>query len=636
MTSEKARKSMAKEFNKHTSVEFEHFLTFKGCKLLITFNLRIILTNLFFEPFKNVKSILKRVPKKAKRSTNADDKSKTGAFTKTQGASLINEVKNSKVTTKYRLGLRVINPQFNINDFENKIQILFASKQDCMVLTKFEYLEFDRFEQDPRIQIMTTFNKLELFTVNPFINPENDIYWIEDAKSEPLIKDYSDCSKCSSADINSNSESEDISEYLNVEDINKFVSDIVPPKATEGAIISEKNIHEFIRQGVLNRISLCSEVSAKYTYYKLGECLIDFTKPVETSNIWTLIAGSRFRNYWNGRLRMKKATVEVEHFTSVMNSQDFDLFTSMTTFLMNLVAIDSINSARNIELEAKNRRLLEELKEKGPTELIKQLQRKIKEKIDSGHIGANITPLLSLKYRLRQLELKMTEGEKEVMRIHIYNCHGLNVFKKEGFGEIRFGIGNFQIDNPNIEQGEGSLVLSRMDKPLNYDQYETVGSKLLHNQYENEALVISQRYFNVPGATVDGEVNIWKAVMHTEIIVAPLIVNVTKEIFIQLSEYFFAKENTKAESKIEEDIEFQQLYLENEELYLKLKAQRLKKLKNADIKDHKSKGTTKETETLQIPPTYYENITVNDLNLVVTFKSNKLFMVMCYLTNIEF
>lgn len=48
-----------------------------------------------------------------------------------------------------------------------------------MVTVTSSLLEHDKFEQDPKFKIDMNFKELELHTVNPLINPENTIFWVE-------------------------------------------------------------------------------------------------------------------------------------------------------------------------------------------------------------------------------------------------------------------------------------------------------------------------------------------------------------------------------------------------------------------------------------------------------------------------
>ena len=131
----------------------------------------------------------------------------------------------------------------------------------------------------------------------------------------------------------------------------------------------------------------------------------------------------------------------------------------------------------------------------------------------------------SFEYRFKEIVLNMTKGPHEkaaLMKINIYNCHGMHTSKSNDFYEIKFGIQNFEIDNPKIEKGEKNRVLKRMDS--------STGGQANNNPL-SEAVVINQKFFTVLGDPRDGFVNRWKVVSDFEIMIAPMVVNVTKDIY---------------------------------------------------------------------------------------------------------
>ena len=110
--------------------------------------------------------------------------------------------------------------------------------------------------------------------------------------------------------------------------------------------------------------------------------------------------------------------------------------------------------------------MLDELKEKGLKGMVLFLQEKIREKMKNTNIKSMSHRRSSFEYRFKEIVLNMTKGPHEknaLMRINIYNCHGMHTSKSNDFYEIKFGIQNFEIDNPKIDTGEKNRVLKRMD-----------------------------------------------------------------------------------------------------------------------------------------------------------------------------
>ena len=118
MTEDQMRKTMQKKRYRNNSdvIVFDHFLVLKGCKLLISFTIRPIILNLFFEPFKNMADIINRVPKRPHKENAENVQENVKLLT---NIPLITE-KNKNIKKNYLLGIKVENPQFNLNDYHNK------------------------------------------------------------------------------------------------------------------------------------------------------------------------------------------------------------------------------------------------------------------------------------------------------------------------------------------------------------------------------------------------------------------------------------------------------------------------------------------------------------------------------------
>ena len=143
------------------------------------------------------------------------------------------------------------------------------------------------------------------------------------------------------------------------------------PKKTE-------NVHNFIRKGILNRIIYCEKATFRYISYKNSKSIIDFSKPITPENIHFMENNEARQAIWNGRFRTNRFIANLGVFTSVMSSQDFEIFIIMNSFLMNMLGQNQDQKKEN--LDQRHRRMLAELKELGTEGLVNYIQEKIKEK----------------------------------------------------------------------------------------------------------------------------------------------------------------------------------------------------------------------------------------------------------------
>lgn len=641
---------------------------------------------------------------------------------------LFTEDVSNKITRIYTLGIKVEKPEFNINDYENKCQILFASDKECFITFSQEFLEYDLFEQDSKKTVKCGFSDLQLFTVPPNINTENRIFWLEDTLTQPFMahsrdnsssedvsqeeSNYSETSgdeeidksifdnfldadpvklekasqkvmskrgfsvagsvtsrrnrsvsrhtpsKGLNAQIQENRRSksklqksflsshknensahnEPMRILLNDEDI-KFSSQISMKSTSQKKIQSAKklksphrsnkididkrksslldqlpkkaeNVHNFIRKGILNRIIYCEKATFRYISFKNSTSIIDFSKRITPENIQFMEDNEGRQGIWNGRFRTNRFIANIGLFTSVMSSQDFEIFFIMNSFLMSMMGQNQDLKKEN--LDQRHRRMLAELKEIGTDGLQTYIESKIKEKDQNKKKMMNsVGKKTNFEYLFDKIELLMTEGEKEFLKIIIRKCHGKHVFSSSGQNDITFGIKDLEIDNAMVDTGEHAKVLKR---------------SLNHRNNQNQAVLINQSYFTVPGVN---PINRWKVVSNYEIMVTPLRVDITKDIYEKLSNYIFRKETERLQKKIDEDLETQKLYVQNPELYFKIREMTLKKHKELYLKEKNKneKGQPKKNTAIQIPPTYYKRVRLSEMRLVVTFRSNSLLMV---------
>jgi hypothetical protein len=215
----KYKKYKIKNSKEETLRIFNHFLTVKGCKLLVSYWLKPIITYVFEEPFKNMREKRRknreRMKKKAEKVTKLQRKSQYLAAdsgvsedpsegisspkrigSESQGQDhglLFTEDVSSQISKVFTMGIKVEKPEFNINDYENNCQILFASDKECFITVSSEFLQYDLFEQDSKKNIKCGFSELQMFTVPPSINTENRIFWLEDTLTQPFLAPSDTC-----------------------------------------------------------------------------------------------------------------------------------------------------------------------------------------------------------------------------------------------------------------------------------------------------------------------------------------------------------------------------------------------------------------------------------------------------------
>ena len=160
-----------------------------------------------------------------------------------------------------------------------------------MVTVTSSLLEHDKFEQDPKFKIDMNFKELELHTVNPLINPENIIFWVEGPsynnnntvfETRGSGRRFSFVPKFEDDNISFDSEEE--CSKLNIDEIESMMSksrvkldDIIDknigfkksPRYSQNKNSEESSENKFGRKGTLTRIIVCKEASVKYVYYRL-------------------------------------------------------------------------------------------------------------------------------------------------------------------------------------------------------------------------------------------------------------------------------------------------------------------------------------------------------------------------------
>lgn len=728
----KYKKYRIKNSKDETLRIFNHFLTIKGCKLLVSQWLKPIFTYVFEEPFKNMRERRARnreiMKKQSERRLNIQRRSHLvdASFETEEDAQehhqhhdhglLFTEDISNKVTKSFTLGIKVEKPEFNINDYENNCQILFASDKECFITFSQEFLEYDLFEQDYKKTVKCGFSDLQLFTVPPNINTENKIFWLEDTLTQPFKTDSTssnltetELSQENSYENTSGEEELDRSVFDNFLDAdpkkleretqkvmsrrgysvqgsirsrqeNRSVSssrrnlkmnfktqrrskskvdhvlrssrasytklkkidldpkkidiksNLAEPQKKKNIFLSaqkekansqkkrrnsfeklpkkESYVHNFIRKGILNRIIYCEKATFRYISYKNSKCIIDFSKPITPENILFMENNEGRQVIWNGRFRTNKFIANIGTFTSIMSSQDFEIFFIMNSFLMSMFGQGSEQRKENLDMRYK--RMLEELKNIGEDGLMTYIQEKIKEKdINKKKMMLDNSKKTNFEYVFDKIQLLMTEGEKEFLKLIIRKCHGKHVFSSTGQNDITFGIKDIEIDNVMVKSGEHDKVLQRLTN---------------HRHNQNQAILLNQSYYTVPGVN---PMNRWKVVSNYEIMITPLRVDITKDIYEKLSNYIFRKETERLQKKIDEDLETQKLYVQNPELYFRIREMTLKKHKELYLKEQQEgkKDLAKKNTTIQIPPTYYKRVRLGEMRLVVTFRANSLLMV---------
>ena len=687
---------------KQTTRLFYHFLTVKGCKLLVSYHLKPIMKNTFIDPFQEIIKLKKRVGraqdagskgKKTLGNANTDKNDSPG-----DGGLLFTEQESCKVRKVFTLGVKVQKPEFNLYDYQNKCQILFASNKECFITMSSEYMQYDMFMQDPRKTIKLSFSELQMLTIPPLINTKNQIYWLDDAVDKPFETDTQEDREQDSNIFEHRDDVQDVSfknddflesgsvydDFLDRDDDELLQAELsykearlsqqsrsmaedrkqslgtdsseelelnldaramaggfnssppgngdaqnsqnwgqdsknsrsgIPgqsPKKEQSSPGHNENVHKFIRHGIMNRIIECKKATFRYIYCSKQQCVIDFSKPITAHNV----DDNETRRYvWNGKLRTNRIIANIGSFVSMMSSQDFEMFFMMNEFIVNLFkppTNEKTSAVKKENLDEKHRRMLKELKESGTDELVKHIQSKIREKDNSGQkLKSIIAKKTSFEFFAERLQMSMTEGEKEFLKLNVNKCQAKQVTSSDGQNDLLFLIKEIEIDNPMIKSGSKTKVLKRLSNDPRFSA-------------NSQAILVTQSFYTVDGIN---KLNKWKVVSNYEIMITPMRVNITKEIYSKLRNYIFARESQRVENKINEDIDSLKLYIQNPELYFKLREMNLKKHKELYKEEKKKMGDQKKKESvIQVPPTYYKRIRLGDLKLVVTFKSTSMFL----------
>ncbi len=152
--------------------QIKNFCQVEGFKFLMSNRLKNVVTSLLESPFDHFKKI--NETKKAEKIATVDEIKEINSMSphiKKNVKFLFSEWQKDdqqairQDTRKTHIFAFLIDrPEFNIYDDSSETQVLFASEDRSLCLVSKELLEYDAFEQDPKININFIFKGLQLFT----------------------------------------------------------------------------------------------------------------------------------------------------------------------------------------------------------------------------------------------------------------------------------------------------------------------------------------------------------------------------------------------------------------------------------------------------------------------------------------
>lgn len=368
------------------------------------------------------------------------------------------------------------------------------------------------------------------------------------------------------------------------------------------------------KRGQLFRIIQCDRAFFTYTTFNLNECLIDFSRPLELGRFGSkLFQGQNHakRMLWNNKFRINCFSINVGQLTATMDSIHFDSLQRQIEFLMQLSARKQ-NEAKNNEdiiLEAMRR----ELKELGLDGQKKYMEMKAQNFIEAQHSSKNNAKRRwTFEYFVSNVVVRMTKNEKVFLNVNIGNLSGEHCFE-DGGCDMTFKIKKIKVENPGAKDPKEQVILRR----VNDEEDDTY------------TVTISQQYFIIQGNNPQVS---WRIVNNFEIILAPLILNLSTNLAKLISEYVFHREN-KMIHKLDdnEEEEMNRLWLQNPDLYVKAKELMALKKKLAYKKENK-KNNSKNGKKPKLkgdiiaPVSLYKRIRIADQKLYITYHSSNLLM----------
>lgn len=264
-----------------------------------------------------------------------------------------------------------------------------------------------------------------------------------------------------------------------------------------------------------------------FIYFGLKESPIDFSKPIslDPRNLQ-----KENKRLWNGKVRVNSFKCKVGSFNSSMSSLDFEIFTQIFFFGMRLVSSPASKKEKSIVTAKENKLKMEELEKLSIAGLRAHIASELAKLNESK--GKLQEKSFEFRYAVEKIDLEMTKYQNKFLKCMISKLSGKHTFGAKGNSGIQFKIGDIEVFKPNERDKEKRIILKR------------VGNTDVGNH-----IILNQNFFKVPGK---GKNIFWTVVDNFELFIAPMIINVNRELYESFSEYAFARENKAIERSIDE------------------------------------------------------------------------------------
>jgi hypothetical protein len=568
---------------------FENFLTLKGAKLLIGYNLRTVAALLFWESLEEAKKRFGSKPKPEKEASKPEqvlrhsfrrDESTIEANAVSQ-VNFFEREKKEPPENVYFFGFRIERPQFNMYDEDDNTQLLFASKSNALITVRRQILAFDHFLQDTRFISSSFFSMLELFSVPSMLEVQKKVYWLEDTVDMLPGSAQSHHHQTEEPfDINVQSMMNDLPDF-------KF---------------------EAKKSGILTRLAYIDVAMFENIYYSLSECPIDFSHQIDISKL-----EHRRHNHalWNGELRNNKVRVNIGTLSSSMNGQDFDNFFETLNSFINLVTLNQDKKKK--EDAMRNEKLLGEIEEFGLDKIRAHLHKSLAamNKLEG---GIKIIRKSIFEFHIKHMGLMMTDVKsKPFLQLTFVNFKGSVEFSQEdnSHSEVTIKMKKIEMQRQDVVDRNGVAETQTVE----------VLRRISNMEDETNTLVFHQSYFSAKGINNENQ---WRVVDNMEIIISPLVVHMTNRIISFMMEYMFVSESNKLRKNLEdkENKDLLRLFIDDTERYFKIKQQQIEKAKS-EMKEEKDK-VKKSSSTEVVAPNFFKRIRLADLRLYVTMESSNI------------
>ncbi len=265
------------------------------------------------------------------------------------------------------------------------------------------------------------------------------------------------------------------------------------------------------------------------TYYSLEESLIDFSKPFDLQNKSDLdkrLIGNKSFSLWNGLPRDSIFTIKVATFDSAMTSNNYNNFTILMAFISEIFVPEKSQESQREEKknwqkneEAKNRHLLNELKERGIDDTLKYIETQIRIFESEFPLQKNKSSIFEIS--LKKVSLTLLKGAEPHFVFSIVDFIKRDVYDSTGRVEVSYSIKKLNISHLKSEDPSSTEMLRRISEKTSKDKM----------------LYINQVYYYVDGRHKQ---NRWLVNKNYEVFVAPVIIRLSPDIYTFITEFFFS------------------------------------------------------------------------------------------------